>query len=294
MVRLLAGGLALVLFAASPARADSVERNLETVRAMVDAVNRRDFDALDGLVASDVLRHCAATPDVEVTDLAGFKAFLRADGAGVPDSVQEIQEIFGQGDLVAVRVAYRGTQTGPMGPFPPSGRKVDLPFLAILRLDKGKIAEIWVEWDNLVILGQIGAWPPPAVAAEEANKALARRWFDDVINRRDLDAISEIYSADYVHHGQGDLQLRGLEQVRGFAAGILAASSDRHAEVERQVVEGERVVTQFTSRGTQTGAYRGIPPSGKEWVVEGIVISRIEDGKIVEDWEVIHSSGLGE
>lgn len=294
MVRLLAGGLALAMFAASPVRADSVERNLEVVRAMVDAVNRRDLDALDGLIATDLHRHSAATPGVEVTDLEGFKAFLRTDFAGVPDSVQEIREIFGQGDLVAVRARYRGTQTGPMGTFPPSGRKVDLPFHAILRLEQGRIAEIWVEWDNLTILSQLGHWPPPAAAAEEANKALARRWFDDVINRRDLDAIAEIYSADYVHHGQGDLQLHGPERVRGFAAAILAASSDRHAVVERQVVEGDRVVTQFVSRGTQTGAYRGIPPSGKEWVVEGIVISRIEGGKIVEDWEVIHSSGLGE
>jgi len=60
------------------------------------------------------------------------------------------------------------------------------------------------------------------------------------------------------------------------------------------VVEGDRVVTQFTSRGTHTGVFRGIAPSGKEWVTEGIVISRIEGGRIVEDWEVVHSTGLGE
>lgn len=294
MVRLLAGGLALVLFAASPARADTVDRNIEIVRDMTEAINRRDLDALDDLVSPSLRRHCAATPGVDVRSLDEFKAFLRDDFAAVPDSRQEIQQIFGAGDRVAARVIYRGTQSGPMGPFPPSGRTLELPFLGILRIESGKIAEIWVEWDNLTALAQLGHWPPPTAVAEETNKALARRWFEEVINRRDLDALPEIYSADYVHHGQGDLKLHGLEQVRAFAAAILAASNDRHAVIERQVVEGDRVVTQFISRGTHTGVYRGIPPSGKEWVVEGIVISRIEDGRIAEDWEVVHSTGLGE
>ena len=115
-----------------------------------------------------------------------------------------------------------------------------------------------------------------------------------MINQRNLDVLSEIYAADYAYHGQGGLELHGIEAVRGFAAAILAASSDRHAVVERQLVEGDRVVTQFVSRGTHTGIFRGIAPTGREWVTEGIVISRIAAGRIIEDWEVIHSSGLGD
>ena len=293
MTRRLAGGLAVLLLAALPAAADSVERNVETVRRMAEAINDRNLDALDELVSASVRRHSAATPGVDVRSLDDFKAFLRGDFAAVPDSVQEIVEIFGAGDRVALHAVYRGTQSGPMGPFSPSGRKLELPFLGILRLEEGKVAEIWVEWDNLSALAQLGHWPPPPAAAEEANKALARRWFEEVINGRNLDAIPDIYAEEYAYHGPGGLELRGPEAVRGFAASILAASDDRHAVVERQVVEGNRVVTQFTSRGTQTGPYRGLEPTGREWVTEGIVISRIEGGRIVEDWEVVHSSGLG-
>jgi len=293
MTRRLAGGLAVLLLAALPAAADSVERNVETVRRMAEAINERDLDALDELVSASVRRHSAATPGVEVRSLEDFKAFLRGDFAAVPDSVQEIVEIFGAGDRVALRAVYRGTQSGPMGPFPPSGRQLELPFLGILRLEEGKVAEIWVEWDNLSALAQLGHWPPPAAAAEEANKALARRWFEEVINGRDLEAIREIYAEDYAYHGPEGFELRGPEAVRDFAAAILAASDDRHAVIERQVVEGDRVVTQFTSRGTRTGPYRGLEPTGREWVTEGIVISRIEGGKIVEDWEITRSSGLG-
>lgn len=126
----------------------------------------------------------------------------------------------------------------------------------------------------------------------EANKALARRWFEEVINQRNLDAIADIYSADYKHHGPEGFEVDELQAVRKFAASILAASDDRHAVVEQQVAEGDLVVTRFKSSGHHTGPYRGLEPTGKLWTTEGIDISRIVGGKIVEDWEVIHNSGL--
>lgn len=126
----------------------------------------------------------------------------------------------------------------------------------------------------------------------EAAKVIARRWFDEVINQRDLDAIADIYAADDVHHGPQGAEMRGLETVRAFAASILAASDDRRAVVEQQVAEGDLVVTRFTSSGRHTGVFRGVEPTGGVWTTEGIVISRIEDGQIVEDWEVVHISGF--
>jgi predicted ester cyclase len=49
-----------------------------------------------------------------------------------------------------------GTQLGPMGPFPPSGKKVQFDFGAILRVENGKLAELWVTWDNMTVLAQLG------------------------------------------------------------------------------------------------------------------------------------------
>ncbi len=126
----------------------------------------------------------------------------------------------------------------------------------------------------------------------EVNKALARRWFDEVINQRNLEAIEDIYLPEYRHHGPEGQEVQGLRAVREFAASILAASDDRHAVVEQQVAEGDLVVTRFISRGHQTGPYRGLEPTGKLWITEGIDISRIENGKIVEDWEIIHNYGF--
>lgn len=124
------------------------------------------------------------------------------------------------------------------------------------------------------------------------NEAVASRWFEEVINRRDLEAIPDIYAADYVYHGPEGLEMRDLETVRAFAASILAASDDRHAVVEQQISEGDLVVTRFTSRGHHTGPWQGMEPTGRIWTTEGIVISRIVGGKIAEEWEVTRISGF--
>jgi len=146
----------------SPGTSDPRTTAETIVIRMIEAVNERDFDALDDLIAADVVRHCAATPDIDVRSLEEFKAFLHRDLASVPDAVQELNLIFSRGPLVAAHVTYRGTQNGQMGPFPPSGRELSIPFIAILRVENGKIAEIWVEWDNLNALTQLGHFPPPA------------------------------------------------------------------------------------------------------------------------------------
>jgi len=152
----------IFLLAALPLQgfADEPE-NVRMVREMTEAINQRNLEALDEFVSSNVIRHSAATPGVNVSSLDEFRSFLKTDFAAVPDSVQKIEIIFGSGDFVAVRATYSGTQSGPMGPFPASGKKLELPYMGILRFEQGKIAEIWVEWDNLHSLAQLGHFPPP-------------------------------------------------------------------------------------------------------------------------------------
>jgi steroid delta-isomerase-like uncharacterized protein len=137
----------------------SVEDNKALVRRFGEAMNSRQLDALDEIVAPDFIRHCQATPEVDVRSLEGFKEFLRQDAAVFPDSVQTARHVVAEGDLVAVWATYEGTQRGPMGPFPASGRRMRLDFAAILRIEKGKIAEMWVTWDNVSGLAQLGHFP---------------------------------------------------------------------------------------------------------------------------------------
>jgi steroid delta-isomerase-like uncharacterized protein len=134
----------------------NTDENKGLVRRFWNAMNTRRLDALDDLLAPDVVRHCQATPHLSVRNRDQVKEFLRQDSAMFPDSVQTITHLVADGDLVGVWSTYEGTQRGQMGPFPPSGKKAQFDFGAMFRVQNGKIAEWWVTWDNMTILAQLG------------------------------------------------------------------------------------------------------------------------------------------
>src|SRR6202045_5135142 len=118
----------------------TIEQNKAVIRGFFDAWNSRQPNAFDDLIAPDVVRHCEATPGVEARSLDQIKQFLRQDTAVFPDSVQTIKLLVAGGNLVAAWTTYEGTQQGPMGPFPPSGRKAQFDFGAGFRIEDGKNA----------------------------------------------------------------------------------------------------------------------------------------------------------
>jgi steroid delta-isomerase-like uncharacterized protein len=133
--------------------------NKMLVRRFEEAMNTRQLHALDELVAPDFVRHCQATPNLDIRSLEQFKDFLRQDVAVFPDNTQTFTHVIAEEDMVAVWATYEGTQRGQMGPFPPSGKKVRFDFAAILRVENGKLAELWVTWDNMTVLAQLGYLP---------------------------------------------------------------------------------------------------------------------------------------
>jgi predicted ester cyclase len=137
-----------------------LDDNKALVRKMGEAMNARKLDALDEILASGFVRHCQATANVTVKSLGDFKEYLRQDFAVFPDSVQSLKHMVAEGDLVAIWASYEGTQAGQMGPFPPSKKRMQLEFAAILRVERGRIAEMWVTWDNMAALSQLGHLPP--------------------------------------------------------------------------------------------------------------------------------------
>jgi steroid delta-isomerase-like uncharacterized protein len=167
--------VALVIGCAPAGDVDSATADSEGVaRQFIQAINDRDWESLESLVAEDLVRHSASTPGISVTNREEFLSFLRADLESVPDAIQEVDLMFGSGDMVAVRARYLGTQTGQLGPFPPSGKAIDLPFIGLLRIEDGQVAEIWAEWNNLEMLSQLGYFPPPGAddATEETGDPL--------------------------------------------------------------------------------------------------------------------------
>jgi predicted ester cyclase len=129
------------------------------VTELFDAMNDRELDRLDEIVAADFVRHCEATPDVTVESLDDFKAFLDAYTAVFPDNVQTPVHIAASGDLIGIFATYEGTHLGPFGPFEATGKRAKFDFAGMLRVMGGKISEFWVTWDNMTILAQLGLLP---------------------------------------------------------------------------------------------------------------------------------------
>ncbi|MEJ2152556.1 MAG: ester cyclase [Gemmatimonadota bacterium] len=130
--------------------------NAERFAAFLEMVNSHDLGRLEQLVSEDFVRHSQATSGVTIASRADYAAFLEADFVAVPDSHVECPMTAGEGDLLAVWCVYAGTQEGFWGPFPPSGRRIELEFASFLRFRDGKIAEMWITWDNVAALTQLG------------------------------------------------------------------------------------------------------------------------------------------
>jgi steroid delta-isomerase-like uncharacterized protein len=127
----------------------------------------------------------------------------------------------------------------------------------------------------------------------EANKALVRRFFEDVINKGDMRLAEEILAADYVEHpglpGGGS----GLEGFRQFVAMVATAFPDIHVAVEDLIAEGDKVAARVTVSGTHSGVFLGsIQPTDRHVVWTGIDLFRVSGGKVVERWNQRDLLGL--
>jgi len=153
--------LILGLMACNQTAPAKLEANKNIVRQFSEAFNNHDYQALDGIVAPNFIRHSQATPDVHISSLEAFKQFCKMSAESIPDMKGVIEIIVAEGDFVAVYATFTGTQTGPMGPFSATNKKMESKTMAFFKLEDGKITELWIEWDNLAMLSQLGHFPPP-------------------------------------------------------------------------------------------------------------------------------------
>ena len=125
----------------------------------------------------------------------------------------------------------------------------------------------------------------------EANKAVVRRFVEDIFVRGDPAAVDDLVAEDFVPHtwpstgdGRGDLK-RAIERVgKGLADSAFA--------IEDLIAEGDRVAVRLTASATQVGPFMGLPPSGKSYAIGEIHIFRVRNGRVVEHWHQFDSLGM--
>ncbi|HXV85255.1 MAG TPA: ester cyclase [Gemmatimonadales bacterium] len=133
-----------------------LEANKALQRQAFEAVAAGNFEALGQLVAPEYRYH---GPDGGTLDWAGTRAMVEGYKTAFPDLRFSIAFQVAEGDLVAAYLTASGTNTGPMGETPATGKPVTVTGINIVRVANGKIVEEWENFDEAGMLRQLGATP---------------------------------------------------------------------------------------------------------------------------------------
>jgi steroid delta-isomerase-like uncharacterized protein len=127
---------------------------------------------------------------------------------------------------------------------------------------------------------------------EEQNIELAKKMFE-AWGKGDMETYVELMAPGYVYYyPSGTENPTSLEELREMAKMFWNGFPDMSFIMEEIFAAGDRVTFRFIQRGTHTGDFMGIPATGNTFESSGILISRIEDGKVVEQWEEFDMLGM--
>lgn len=138
---------------------------------------------------------------------------------------------------------------------------------------------------TLTLFAALAPTSGQAQTTTDQNKAIARRWSEELWSRGNLAVADEIIAPDYERHDPGDpFPARGPQDVKRIVMMLRSMLPDFRIQVESIIAEGDFVVSRYTATATDTAGYMGMPATGKSIRTAAIQIFRFKDGKIVESW----------
>ena len=231
-------------------------------------------------------------------------AYLRA---AFPDRVDVIDAVIAEGDRVGMLFRITGTHTGNLYGIPPTGRKVNVLEIAILRVAGGRVTEGWFMADEAGLLKQLGApmprrkdgqlvVPPVTNQGESGDAWLARLQARPAVTQADRNKIvvakskssappKDDRAGGYKQTRQGFQHLRDYGVATGTAKQTpTSALPDRSDFVDDFIAEGDTVWMKFRIAGTQKGPLYGHPATNRRIEMPEIGVARFRDGKWQEGW----------
>ena len=129
-------------------------------RLLIEDISGGNLAVADEIIAPDFVDH--TNPPGMQHGIAGHKAVVTLFRTVFPDLTWDIEDMVAEGDKVVVRTTMRGTQRGEFFGIPPTGKRVTMSGIHIVRIAGGKIAEHWGINDDLGMMQQLGVIPAPA------------------------------------------------------------------------------------------------------------------------------------
>jgi predicted ester cyclase len=143
----------------------SAEENEGVVRRWIETFNNPYTPQTEvDVLAPGYVAHAPGLPGP--LDLEGWSQFTASFVEAFPDLRLTVEDIFSAGDMVAARVAFRGTHHGEFQGIPPTGKQVTFSSIEIDHMAEGRVEEHWFEMDLLGLMGQLGALPEPENSEE--------------------------------------------------------------------------------------------------------------------------------
>jgi predicted ester cyclase len=224
-----------------------------------------------------------------------------------PDRVDVIEHVVAEGDTVGLLFRLNATHQGNLFGIPPTGRKIDVYEIALLRIVNGQMVEGWFMMDEAELLRQLGARmpvrsdrriiAPPVPELGESGDAIVNRLsakkppspqdgLKIIMARSRTSAPSPADRApDFARKREAFQHFHDYGVSRGLGAQTLrSAIAGRRDPIDRFVADGDAAWMRFYLHGTHESTLYGLPPTGKRIGVPAVDVSRFAGGKWKESW----------
>lgn len=133
--------------------------NKELAQGLLEAMDAGEFDRFDEYLSEEFVGHSPVTEDIHGPE--EYREFLTMFEAAFPDARHVTEDVLVEGDRVVQRNRLVGTHEGEFMGIPPTGNEIDVPGIAIYRIEDGTIAEQWVQSDMMGMMEQLGVMEGP-------------------------------------------------------------------------------------------------------------------------------------
>ena len=279
------------------ASADTEANKALAGRIFGEIWNQKAVEVIDEIISTDYVLHDSAG---EFAGPEGYRQFHGMFNAAFSNIHFAVEDRIAEGDLVVTRWLNTAKHTGELMGIPATDIETTSAGMTVSRIAEGKIVEEWNVWDLVGLLQQVGAvpadrdyygWGEPSELGGDpgdplSNKMIIVRDTEGLLNQKQASVLDETTSLDIAVHNPNSRPLpKYFDDYKKSMLGFMTSMPDMHVQTHALVAEGDKVAILSTTSGTNLG-------NGKRMVFTGIVLHRIADGQIIENWWMLDNYAM--